>query len=199
MNETHLGYEIVEAIAVDQYTYVVGEKLMMLQPYATWRRSEDAFGRYSYDEEQCFCSYLEAVADLGKRVQEEAQKWIEYRKGQNLTDRLFHAGDCIHESKYADYSKQLMVVRPEALNTRYRLPENQLMFASHGNGCNPKASGRGVFGELIFSSQTIRFDRGDFIGIIKPECIPEWGQKALELMKQEKEKPKKPHKDNQER
>ena len=59
------------------------------------------------------------------------------------------------------------------------MPENQLFFATHGNGCTPNASGRTVFGYFLSDGETAAFDRSDFLGIADEEQLPDWAKEKL--------------------
>lgn len=73
----------------------------------------------------------------------------------------------------------MLVVRPHWLKDQYKTPEFQLFYAESGFGCSPNASGRKVFGQFLYDGEQIHLDRGDFIGILKEELLPEWAQEKL--------------------
>lgn len=85
------------------------------------------------------------------------------------------AGD-IHTK---DFEGKLLVVRDMALNEAHRMPENQLFFATHGNGCNPNAIGRSVFGHFLSDGESGCFQREDILGIMDEDQIPEWAAVKL--------------------
>ena len=43
----------------------------------------------------------------------------------------------------------------------------------------PSASGRKVFGKFLKDGENTNFNRSDFLGVIKDECIPEWAAEKL--------------------
>ena len=45
--------------------------------------------------------------------------------------------------------------------------------------CSPTASVRKVFGKFLKDGENTSFNRSDFLGVIKDECIPEWAAEKL--------------------
>lgn len=78
-----------------------------------------------------------------------------------------------------DYTGKVLVVSPHWLKDQYKTPEFQLFYAESGFGCSPTASGRKVFGQFLYDGEQTHLDRGDFIGILKEELLPEWAQEKL--------------------
>jgi len=73
-----------------------------------------------------------------------------------------------------DFTGKLLILRDTCLNEANRTPENQLFFATHGNGCNPGAIGRSVFGHFLSDGESAAFDRSDILGVMDEDQIPEW-------------------------
>ncbi len=78
-----------------------------------------------------------------------------------------------------DYTGKVLVVSPHWLKDQYKTPEFQLFYAESGFGCSPTASGRKVFGQFLYDGEQTHLDRGDFVGILKEELLPEWAQEKL--------------------
>lgn len=93
---------------------------------------------------------------------------------QNLN--LFDYTSCAEEGEYAG---RVLILRPETLKDEYKSPDFQLFFAQSGFGCAADASGRAVYGRFLKDGEAARFDRGDFLGVIKDECLPEWAHEQL--------------------
>ena len=89
---------------------------------------------------------------------------------------LFDGTACSEEPEYA---RQVLVLRPEVLKDEYKHPEYQLFLAQSGFGCAAAASGRAVFGRFLIDGESARFNRGDFLGVIRDECLPEWASEKL--------------------
>lgn len=78
-----------------------------------------------------------------------------------------------------DYTGKVLVLKPSILKDEYKTPEDQLFLAESGFGCTPNARGRKVFGKFLKDGEETNFQRGDFIGILKEEHLPEWAKERL--------------------
>lgn len=92
---------------------------------------------------------------------------------------LFDHRACTQDGEYA---QKVLLLRPDVLKDEFKSPENQLFFAQSGFGCSATAGGRAVFGRFLIDGEAARFNRGDFMGVIKDECLPEWARERLQEM-----------------
>ena len=65
---------------------------------------------------------------------------------------------------------------PSVLKDECKTPQNQLFYATHGNGCRPDSLGTKVFGIPCVGRRKGYYRRDEFIGALKEELIPEWAQ-----------------------
>lgn len=94
---------------------------------------------------------------------------------------LYDKSHCLNShGDAADYAGKVLVVSPNWLKDAYKSPEFQLFYAESGFGCSPKASGRKVFGQFLYDGEKTHLDRGDFIGVLKDELLPDWAQTKLD-------------------
>ena len=75
---------------------------------------------------------------------------------------------------------KLLLIKPSALAEEYRKPEYQLFYAVSGFGCDPEKLGRKVYGAFLFDGDQTSFPRSSFLGVMKPELIPEWAQEKID-------------------
>lgn len=78
-----------------------------------------------------------------------------------------------------NYNNQVIVVRADELADDYKSQENQIYFATGGFGCDPKKRGRAVFTYCLGDGEAVRWDRGQIMGVLKDEEIPQY---ALDKM-----------------
>ena len=100
---------------------------------------------------------------------------------------LFGAKQCDSVFDFDTVAGQVLVLKPEMLLDEFKTPECQLFLASHGNGCRPHASGRSIFGEFLVDGDKSRYWRQDFLGVLKPELLPEWAVAKIVGPEQEPE------------
>ena len=79
----------------------------------------------------------------------------------------------------------VLVMSPYILKESYWSPENQLWLATGGFGCSPSAAGRAVYATCLGDGEQTRWDRSDFIGILKEEHLPDWARESLEQLRQD--------------
>ena len=96
---------------------------------------------------------------------------------------LFDNSHCIPPTGL-DFENKILVLNPFGIKDEYKKPEYQLFFTQSGFGCSPTASGRKVFGTFLYDGEKTNFDRSRFLGVLKPEHIPDWAkEKANALQK----------------
>ena len=84
--------------------------------------------------------------------------------------------DCLVNSSEMDYEKRILVLNPNVLKPEYQESKYQLWRATGGFGCPPECVGRAVFCRCLYDGDETRFDRFNFLGILKPELIPDWAE-----------------------
>ena len=93
---------------------------------------------------------------------------------------LYDKSHCYDESCEAlDYAGKIVVIQPRSLTDEEKTPDNQLFLAKKGNGCKPLATGTAVFGTFLKTKKTESVMRGEIIGVIKLELLPEWAQRRF--------------------
>ena len=81
------------------------------------------------------------------------------------------------------------MLSPDTLRESCWQPENQLWLAFGGFGCRPHARGRSVFCTCLGDGETTRWNRSEFVGIIRDECIPDWAAEKLAELRQSQNAP----------
>ena len=97
--------------------------------------------------------------------------------------KLFDGSHCDDMTGQA-LESTVLVMSPFTLKESYWAPENQLWLATGGFGCNPTASGRAVYATCLGDGEQARWNRSDFIGILREEHLPDWAREHLEQLQQ---------------
>lgn len=87
--------------------------------------------------------------------------------------------DKTHCSDEENYEDRVLILRPSIFKDEFKKPEFQLFYANCGNGCNPDATGTKVFGFFIADGEEMNYRRGDFLGVMKDELIPDWAKAKI--------------------
>ena len=102
----------------------------------------------------------------------------EYRKlVMNLG--MFDQKQCEPEPEKLDYTGKVLVLSPNTLREEYWSPENQLWLAQSGFGCSPTARGHSILCICLGDGEQTRWNRNDFIGVLKDEYLPDWAKESL--------------------
>lgn len=98
--------------------------------------------------------------------------------------KLFDRSQC-DDMTTQDLEGKVLVMSPFTLKESYWAPENQLWLATGGFGCVPTAAGRAVYATCLGDGEQVRWNRSDFIGILREEHLPDWARERLEQLQQE--------------
>jgi hypothetical protein len=82
-----------------------------------------------------------------------------------------------------DLEDKILVIGAWSLKESCWCPQNQLWLAGSGFGCYPNASGRAVYATCLGDGENARWNRSDFLGILKDEYLPDWAKKSLEALR----------------
>ena len=95
--------------------------------------------------------------------------------------KLFDQTHCM-EGELGNITDKVIVLSPKCLKEEYWSPENQLWLAKGGFGCEPGKIGRAVYAVCLFDGEKTRWNRENTLGVIKPECMPDWAKQSLAKM-----------------
>lgn len=88
---------------------------------------------------------------------------------------LYDGSQCDSErSGQLDYTDRILVLNPSVLKDECKRPQDQLFYATHGNGCRPDSLGTKVFGFHVSDGEKTYYRRTEFVAALKEELIPEW-------------------------
>lgn len=140
---------------------IKGKFLLSYNDCPEIRELYDGFSLFDFSRTHSMAQRYEA----GKEFKEAWQKL-----------GLFDASHCSEDN---DYAGKLLILKPSVLKDEFKASDYQLFYAESGFGCSPTASGRKVFGKFLKDGENTSFNRSDFLGVIKDECIPEWAAEKL--------------------
>lgn len=175
--------EVKTAIHIGNKEILYAENLSLDEPYMVCNcQWDNPLGIQVYTEAAVGTDYLEVMTEFLGRVSDQVQRVRDQRAERGVSDVPLTASDCIPGSSSAHYANQLVVIKPEIMISSARTADEQLFYATHGNGCNPEARGHAVFCKNLFTGKSVRWERYDVAGIIQPDKIPEWARQRLQEM-----------------
>ena len=96
---------------------------------------------------------------------------------------LFGPEQCLPDSRSElDYAGKVLVLSPDTLRESCWSQGNQLWYAHDGFGCSPHAIGRSIRCTCLGDGEHTRWNRADFIGVLKDEFLPDWAREKLEQL-----------------
>ena len=78
-----------------------------------------------------------------------------------------------------DYTGKIVAIRADVLKDECKSPENQLLYATGGFGCKPDSLGTKVYGRYLKDGGRDCFRRGEILGVVKLNLLPEWAQEKF--------------------
>lgn len=184
------GYVIVRSFRIGGKEVAMGINEKNENPYMVCTFVHNPLVGVDLPEQAVASSdYLEMVQEFTDRIEAETLRLRDIRamresRGVNL-NLVLSAAECIPGSRSADYAGQVLVIDPQRLAPEYRDNSNQIVYATHGNGCNPNGHGTSVFVHNVYTNETERWSRASILGVIQPERMPEWAKERLQVIRQE--------------
>lgn len=105
----------------------------------------------------------------------------QFRRAQEAL-QLFDRTHC-ESTVGVDLTGKVLVMSPWTLKESYWSQKNQLWLTTGGFGCSPTAAGRAVYATCLGDGEHTRWDRSDFIGILREEYLPDWARGQVEKLK----------------
>ena len=191
--------EIILAVPFGGKEYVIGRNPKNSEglAYMTAVIEYSDWGRVKVSDTFRHRDYLQLMSEFTDRIQTRTAELQAEQDGKPYALDCFTAKCCIPGSKTADYSGQVILIDPAALAPEYATVDNQLCLAKSGNGCKPDGHGTKVYATNIASGERYYHRRHEVLGIVRPECIPEWAREKLDEIKRQEQQ--RNHKEQQER
>lgn len=125
--------------------------------------------------------------DFGYGYDEDMQGYIDDHEDEikEITDKYLYGDIYVDKGNISDFTGRIMIVRPEHINSRDVIPENQLFLAQEGPGCNPADYGSEINGIFLYEREEASLTNDCFLGAMREEHIPEWANEAREDITEE--------------
>ena len=125
--------------------------------------------------------------DFGYGYDEDMQGYIDDHEDEikEITDKYLYGDIYVDKGNISDFTGRILIVRPEHINSRDVIPENQLFLAQEGPGCNPDDYGSEINGIFLYERKEASLTNDCFLGAMREEHIPEWANEAREDISEE--------------
>lgn len=174
------SYEVITAIHIGGREVIFAEDVKADEPYmvcnCTW---DNPLGIEVYQDIGVSDSYVEVMTEFTSRLSEQVQRLDAELTRRDMPHTPLTAADCIPGSEHANFTDQVIVLKPERLAAYARTPDKQLFLAKSGNGVRPDARGSAVFCHNLYTGEHCRRERYSVAGIIDPDKMPAWAAEKL--------------------
>ncbi len=183
-------YEVTHSIHIGDTELIMGENLQASDGnfyiVSDCERNE-LFNRY----DNCLVSndFIEIAEIFSQRLSENIQKVKAEHDKITIPNETISIDKCIPMHECGDITDKVIVVNPNVLRSEHRIAAKQLYIAKSGNGVKAESLGTAVYCDNIYSGNHTRFERYDFIGVLKPECYPNWVKNKLSVAEEIKNNP----------
>jgi len=98
---------------------------------------------------------------------------------------LFDYTHCEPDTDKLDFEGKVVVLSPDTLKESCWRQQDQLWLATGGFGCRSSGSGRAVFATCLGDGEETRWNRTDFVGVLKEDLLPDWAQEKLLALREQ--------------
>lgn len=105
-----------------------------------------------------------------------------------LPGDLFGTEHCYPHDYGESIENMVVAVKPDVFSPEYRRGDNQLVLAVNGNGARANPRGNAVYCYHLNDGRHTRFERFEVLGVVRPECMPDWAKESLLRVQAEMEK-----------
>lgn len=179
------GYEITQGIRIGDKEVVFGVNEKADMPYFCSFYSSNSILE-SYEDSMIGDDYVEILELFADRIKAQCSKVREEQERVTVPREKITADMCHALSLCRDMTGKVMAVRAEALRPEYRSAEHQLVYVVGGNGTRPQSFGTACHCITLYSGERERWERQDFQGEVKPECLPQWAKEKKSEMEQQR-------------
>lgn len=188
-------YEVKHAIHVGDKEIIFAEDDTKTDyPYlvcnCTW---DNPLGLERYSDASASADYLEMMTEFTERVAVQLEKVKSEREKIPTLLKPFTMEHCIPDDYKESIENKVVVLCPESLRPEYRTADRQLVLATGGFGSHANSRGRAVYTVNLYSGKESRWNRGDILGTVKPECMPDWARERVKQIQAERQTKCKEH------
>ena len=132
-------------------------------------------------------SYADIAVVFGERITEKAKE-VQYLLddiSKEIGDDIeLKKDDCLPVSFEDCIKDHVVVLRGDSLRPEYRRISSQLLLCTGGFGAQGNARGRTCFATSLYDGEKTLCLRGDILGILPEDKLPDWAKAKLNEIRQ---------------
>lgn len=176
-------FEIIHSIQIGAREVVVGvsPELEFMCCFCT----QDDIAEH-YSEAMSSNDYLEIMKLYADRLKGQIAAVQAQRNTLHIPLDMLSREHCFPLLDGDDITNKVVAVRPTSLRYEYQRADCQLILVTGGSGARSNPRGTAVYGVNVFTGRrTGRWRRGDVLGEVRPECLPQWAKDHLRTIGRE--------------
>ena len=171
------NFEIIHSLQIGAREVVVG--ISPEQEFLCCFCTQDDIAEY-YSEAMSSNDYLEIMELYADRLKGQVAALQAQRKALHVPLDLLNSEQCFPLHDSYDIIGKVVAVKPSSLRYEYRRADCQLIFVTNGSGARGNSHSTSVYGVNVFTGRRAgRWERGDILGEVRPECLPQWAKDHL--------------------
>lgn len=177
------NFEIIHSIQIGARELVVGvsPELEFMCCFCT----QDDIAEY-YSEAMSSNDYLEIMELYADRLKGQIAAVQAQRKTLHIPLDMLGREHCFPLLDGDDITNKVVAITPASLRYEYQRADRQLILVTGGSGARSNPRGTAVYGVNVFTGRRSgRWRRGDILGEVRPECLPQWAKDHLRIIERE--------------
>ncbi len=177
------NFEIIHSIQIGARELVVGvsPELEFMCCFCT----QDDIAEY-YSEAMSSNDYLEIMELYADRLKGQIAAVQAQRKTLHIPLDMLGREHCFPLLDGDDITNKVVAITPASLRYEYQRADCQLILVTGGSGARSNPRGTAVYGVNVFTGRRSgRWRRGDILGEVRPECLPQWAKDHLRIIERE--------------
>lgn len=177
------NFEIIHSIQIGARELVVGvsPELEFMCCFCT----QDDIAEY-YSEAMSSNDYLEIMELYTDRLKGQIAAVQAQRKTLHISLDMLGREHCFPLLDGDDITNKVVAITPTSLRYEYQRADRQLILVTGGSGARSNPRGTAVYGVNVFTDRRSgRWRRGDILGEVRPECLPQWAKDHLRIIERE--------------
>ena len=177
------NFEIIHSIQIGARELVVGvsPELEFMCCFCT----QDDIAEY-YSEAMSSNDYLEIMELYADRLKGQIAAVQAQRKTLHIPLDMLGREHCFPLLDGDDITNKVVAITSASLRYEYQRADCQLILVTGGSGARSNPRGTAVYGVNVFTGRRSgRWRRGDILGEVRPECLPQWAKDHLRIIERE--------------
>lgn len=174
-------YEITKAIEIGKKEIVFGINTQSSEDkkyMCAFASMNDFFE--TYDDVLVSDNYAEIIQIFGERVSNEAKVVLREIASLKIPTKIITQDECYPNNRSESILGKIIAIDSSLLRPEYQRADRQLYVVEGGFGADANSRGNAVFCKNIYDGSKTRYERYDIIGVVKPECVPQWAKDKLD-------------------